>query len=66
MNLPLRRNVTEKPNRVLTVVIPFTIYYVQHNSPYIEDKRYIESKFESHDKQLDRLTVILDRVTRKE
>lgn len=50
---------------VLVVVVPFTVYYVKNHSPYIEDKRYIETRLTSHDQQLDRLTVILDRVTVK-
>lgn len=50
----------------LTVVVPFVVYYVKNHSPYTKDKRYIEQRLDTHDSQIDRLTVILDRVTEKD
>lgn len=47
---------------MLTLIIPFTVYYVQHHSPYMEDKRYIEARLETQEKAVDRLVLILDRL----
>lgn len=49
---------------IMATIIPGTVYYVENYSPYTKDKRYIETRINSNEKAIDKLTVIVDRVTR--
>lgn len=48
---------------VITVMIPFTVYYVNNYAPYVQDKRYIEQRLSEQDNKIDRIIYILDTLT---
>ena len=48
---------------VITIMVPFTVYYVNNHTPYMQDKRYIETRFDEHERKLTRIITVLDRLT---
>lgn len=50
---------------LLTIVMPFIVYYVQNYAPYVKDKPVLELRLDHQQKQLDKLTEIVERLERK-
>lgn len=50
---------------ILALVVPGGIYYVENYTPYTKDKRYIEQRISTNEKAIEKLTIIVDRVTRE-